>query len=58
MAKLSDARILAEAGGNIVPSQSTPREFDHGAHLRELHRAAKSTPTIRQRPAGGKARAE
>lgn len=58
MAKLSDARILAQAGGNIVPTQSTPREFDHGAHIRELKRAARSSPTIRTRPAGGKARAE
>ena len=58
MAKLSDARILAQAGGDIVPSQSTPREFDHAAHVRELKRAARSAPLAIRTNAAGKRRAE
>jgi len=36
--------------------QTVAKEFNHADHLRELHRAAKSAPTIRTK-VGGKARA-
>lgn len=37
--------------------QTVAREYNHADHLRDMHRQAKSSPTVRTRTPGGKGRA-
>lgn len=53
MSSKSPARVMDDAAGTAKPARSTPGEFDHAAHLRELHRAAKEMP-VNPTPRGGK----
>ena len=38
--------------------QTVAKEYNHADHLRDMHRAAKSAPTMRPVGPGGKRRAE
>lgn len=38
--------------------QTVAREYNHADHLRDMHRGARSAPTIRPAGPGGKRRAE
>ena len=58
MPSTSPARQLAAAANQVGFGTGVAKEFDHEAHVRELKRAARSTPslTIRRRNKAGEPR--